>query len=78
MTELWEVAARLTPGRTSRDDVTLFDSVGFALEDFTVLKYAQQRVVGIDLVTYVDLVADPDDPRDLFGAYLAPRPVRPR
>lgn len=56
------------PVRTGDADVTIFDSVGFALEDFSALTYlhrlhreqrgAQRRL---------DLVPDLADPKDLFG-----------
>lgn len=77
VTELWQVLTGASPGRTDADEVTLFDSVGFAVEDFCVLRFAQRSVLGTDLVIGIDLVADPEDPRDLFGGYLTPAPVRP-
>ena len=44
----------------------MFDSVGFALEDYSALRYlyqqAQARGLGVD----VELVPT-DDPKDLFG-----------
>ena len=39
VTELWQVLAGKLPGRTSDQDVTVFDSVGFALEDFSALRF---------------------------------------
>src|SRR5918993_564975 len=35
--ELWRVIAGLEPGRTGERQITLFDSVGFAIEDFSAL-----------------------------------------
>lgn len=65
--DLWRVLTGEIAGRDSADQVTLFDSVGFALEDYSVLQYvhreAIKRNVGID----IELVPTPDDPRDLFG-----------
>ena len=55
------------PGRTSADEVTVFDSVGFAVEDFTVLRYAASSTAGTDLVRPIDLIASPPDPKDLFS-----------
>ena len=65
VTELWQVLAGQRPGRTSRDEVTLFDSVGFAIEDFSTLRYlrALTRADRRD----IDLVPDLDDPKDLFS-----------
>jgi ornithine cyclodeaminase len=67
VTELWQVLTGHAPGRTARDQVTLFDSVGFAVEDFSALRYVRDRLVETGLFTELDLLADPDDPRDLFG-----------
>lgn len=65
--ELWQVLAGRHPGRSSAQAVTVFDSVGFAIEDFSALRYLRADIAGTDLSTDIDLVADPDDPKDLFG-----------
>jgi ornithine cyclodeaminase len=70
VTELWQVMAGQTPGRTASDQVTLFDSVGFAIEDFSALRYVRSRLAETGLGTMLDMIADPDDPRDLFGMLL--------
>jgi ornithine cyclodeaminase len=67
VTELWRVVAGLTPGRSSEAEITVYDSVGFAIEDFSVLRYLSDSVNGTDYAVDIDLVADPDDPKDLFG-----------
>ena len=41
--ELGEVAAGAVPGRTSRDDVTLFKSLGMAVEDVSAAQLAWRR-----------------------------------
>jgi ornithine cyclodeaminase len=70
VTELWQVIAGQTPGRTSADQVTLFDSVGFAIEDFSALRYVRSKLAETGLGIQLDMIADPDDPRDLFGMLL--------
>ena len=67
VTEFWRVLAGEVPGRTSAEQITLFDSVGFAIEDFSALRYIRDHIGGTDLYMDLDLLADPDDPRDLFG-----------
>ena len=67
VTEMWEVINGAKDGRTSDRQITLFDSVGFAIEDFSALRYVRDRIKGTDLFMELDLLADPDDPRDLFG-----------
>jgi len=67
VTEFWEVITGTVNGRVSDGQITLFDSVGFAIEDFSALRFVRDHIA--DAGTYIDLdmLADPDDPRDLFG-----------
>ncbi|RVT84449.1 ornithine cyclodeaminase [Rhodobacteraceae bacterium CCMM004] len=74
VTELWQVIAGRAPGRTAAGQVTLFDSVGFAIEDFSALRYVRDKVRETGLYTDLDLLADPDDPRDLYGMVMRARP----
>ena len=64
--DLWRVLAGTEAGRQHAEQVTVFDSVGFALEDFSTLRYlhaqAERRHLGVD----VALVPEADDPKDLF------------
>lgn len=73
VSELWQVLAGEAPGRTSRGEVTLFDSVGFATEDFSTLRFVRDltRAGRRD----IDLVPSLADPKDLFGLLAAPVPV---
>ncbi len=65
--ELWQVLLGAAPGRRDMGQVTVFDSVGFALEDYTALRYihrlAQDQGVGKDIA----LIPELDDPKNLFG-----------
>jgi ornithine cyclodeaminase len=70
VTELWEVIAGRSPGRTTAKQITLFDGVGFAIEDFAALRYVHARVKGTPFVQNLDMIADPDDPRDLYGMLM--------
>lgn len=67
VTELWQVITGKTKGRTSGDQITLFDSVGFATEDFSALRYVYDQLEATGHFVQLDMIADPDDPRDLFG-----------
>ena len=66
-TELWRVLTGQATGRHNASEVTVFDSVGFALEDFSALRYvyqlAQERGVGQE----ISLVPTDGDPKDLFA-----------
>lgn len=70
VTELWRVITDQEQGRNSEKQITLFDSVGFAVEDFSALRYVRDKVSGSNYVDQLDLLADPDEPRDLFGMLL--------
>jgi ornithine cyclodeaminase len=67
VTEMWEVLSGAKPGRTSDKQITLFDSVGFAIEDFSALRYVRDKIADTGYFHPLDMLADPDDPRDLFG-----------
>jgi len=67
VTEIWRVIEGHAKGRSSATQITLFDSVGFAIEDFSALRYIRDRLQGTTLFERLDMLADPDDPRDLFG-----------
>ena len=67
VTELWQVITGAKTGRQSASEVTLFDGVGFAIEDFSALRYVHQKIQETPFYIDLDLIADPDDPRDLFG-----------
>jgi ornithine cyclodeaminase len=70
VTELWQVITGTRPGRRDAREITLFDSVGFAIEDFSALRVVHDltRETGLNLP--LDLLADPDNPRDLYGMLM--------
>lgn len=68
--ELWEVIAGKVEGRRAASQITLFDSVGFAVEDFSALRYVRDQLKRTGLYDELDMLADPDEPRDLFGMLL--------
>lgn len=68
VTELWQVMRGNADGRISADQITLFDSVGFAIEDFSALRFIHDTIAKHpSFAEPLDMLADPDDPRDLFG-----------
>jgi ornithine cyclodeaminase len=69
-TELWQVISGKARGRRAPSDVTVFDSVGFALEDYSALRYVYDRARALGLGRELPLVPTPSDPKDLFG-YVA-------
>ena len=72
VTEIWRVITGDAPGRSSADEITIFDSVGFGIEDFSALSYLYDLLGAGDYTRRLDLIAEPADPRDLFGLVRAP------
>ncbi|MEG1733685.1 MAG: ornithine cyclodeaminase [Comamonas sp.] len=70
VTELWRVVQGLAPGRSSPQQITLFDSVGFALEDYSALRTMQLLARRAGLLSQIELVPSLSDPKDLFSAVL--------
>jgi ornithine cyclodeaminase len=70
VTELWQVILGETQGRVDDRQITLFDSVGFAIEDFSALRFIRDQIRDHAHFIDLDMLADPDDPRDLFGMVL--------
>ena len=72
VTELWQVITGQAEGRRATSEITLFDGVGFAIEDFSALTWLHSHLgAGAAML---DMIADPDDPRDLFGMLMRAQP----
>lgn len=69
VTELWQVLTGAAPGRTHEDEVTVFDSVGFALEDFSALRLIRDLAQVHGIGTKLALVPSNGDPKDLFQLF---------
>ena len=63
------------PAAWDEHEVTLFDSVGFALNDFASLRYLHRLNRAQHSAKKIDLVPSLDDPKDLFGG-LVGKPSR--
>lgn len=70
VTEFWRVLTAQAPGRTDAAQITLFDSVGFALEDYAALRTMQQLGRQAGLLSAIELVPTLEDPKDLFAQLL--------
>ena len=71
VTELWRVLTGQAPGRCDRADVTLFDSVGFALEDYSVMRHMQALGRAHGGLESLALIPRLDDPKDLYSLIRA-------
>jgi ornithine cyclodeaminase len=65
--ELADVVSGKVPGRAAEHEVSIFDSVGFALNDFSSLRYLHRLNCESGDAEAIDLVPELDDPKDLFG-----------
>lgn len=67
VTEFWRVLTGAADGRRAAAELTVFDSVGFALEDYSALVVLHEAAQALGLGEWIDLVTRPADPKDLFG-----------
>jgi ornithine cyclodeaminase len=72
VTELWQVLAGQHRGRSRADQITLFDSVGFAMEDFSALRYVYDTARAMALGEPMSLIPPLDNPKNLFSALHLP------
>jgi ornithine cyclodeaminase len=71
VTEFADLARGTAPGRTDPGEITVFDSVGFALEDYSALRFLHSLLKEERGGTrQIDLVPELDNPKDLFGGTL--------
>jgi len=75
VTELWQVLTGAAKGRTCADEITVFDSVGFALEDYSALRLLRDCARELGLGAEVGLIPQLADPRDLYGHLTGGRAV---
>jgi ornithine cyclodeaminase len=66
--EFSDVLSGVASGRANDTEVTIFDSVGFALEDFSSLRYLHRLHHELRGERQrLDLIPELDDPKNLFG-----------
>lgn len=79
VTEFARVVEGAAPGRRSAGAITVFDSVGFALEDYSALRFLYQLLDEDHIPRRkIDLVPTLDDPKNLFGGTVGAGLARPR
>jgi ornithine cyclodeaminase len=75
VTELWQVLRGERAGRDNAQQVTVFDSVGFALEDFSALRFMMDSALRLGMGERIALIPQLADPKNLFGMLNAAAPV---
>ena len=68
VTEFWKVLRGEWAGRDDAAQVTVFDSVGFALEDFSALRFMYDTASALGLGERITLIPQLADPKNLFGS----------
>ena len=77
VTELWRVLAGEQAGRDRAAQITMFDSVGFALEDFSALRYLYEMAQTLAIGGTIPLIPRLDDPKDLYQLIKPVLPAPP-
>jgi ornithine cyclodeaminase len=67
VTELWRVLCNELGGRRNRSEITLFDSVGFALEDFSALRFMRDAAAAQGVMRTLSLIPDLVNPKNLYS-----------
>ena len=67
VTEMWQVIKGEKVGRVNESQVTVFDSVGFALEDYAALRFVFDAARNLGMGERVSLIPSLENPKDLFG-----------
>ena len=67
VTEFWQVLQGQAPGRQSDAEITVFDSVGFALEDYSAMRTLHALARQHGLLQPLALLPQLDNPKDLFS-----------
>ena len=67
--ELWELIQGKKSGRTTSDEIFIFDSVGFALEDYVILRLVYSLAEDLHVGHMLDMVPKISDPKNLFGLF---------
>lgn len=72
--ELWEIMSGIKNGRENSQEISVFDSVGFALEDFSALKLCYNLARQFNVGKKIDFLPNEiADSNDLYGLLIRER-----
>lgn len=66
-TELHEVIRKQRNLNVTSEGIIIFDSVGFALEDYSVLRYVYSKAKALNIGKQMDLIPNINDVKDLYS-----------
>lgn len=67
VTEFWQVLCGHASARDNSSQITVFDSVGFALEDFSALQYLYQLNTKLKIGQTINLIPELENPKNLLS-----------
>ena len=67
VTEFWRVLTGAAAGRSHAQAVTVFDSVGFAMEDYSALTFMCDAAAELGIGSVIALLQPTADPKNLFS-----------
>jgi len=70
VTEMFHVIRGESAGRFDEEQLTIFDGVGFAIEDYSALRYLYDLVNESEQYQELELLVNPSNPRNLYGLAL--------
>lgn len=65
--EVWEILTGKKKGRENDKEITIYDSVGFAIEDFSALRLTLDLAEKYDIGSQMGMVPPIKDPKNLFS-----------
>lgn len=65
--ESYELITNKKPGRENDEEITVFDSVGFALEDYSALRLVYDLANKYSIGSELDFIPPLEDPKDLIS-----------
>ena len=68
--ELHDIIKSNVKARENNDEITLFDSVGFALEDYSILRVLYDAVLEQNIVASSDYIPKIGNPKNLFEMFI--------
>ncbi|OGH19402.1 MAG: ornithine cyclodeaminase [Candidatus Levybacteria bacterium RIFCSPHIGHO2_12_FULL_38_12] len=68
--ELHELVREVKKGRENKNEITIFDSVGIALEDYSALRLTYELAEEYDIGKELNLTPVTQDPKDLISCVL--------
>ena len=70
--ELWELVQNRKSGRHDDEEINLFDSVGFAVEDYSILRLLYDLANELGIGQEMRIIPELSDPKDIFCNFLTP------